>query len=283
MKRILIIPNQQKDENFNVTESVAEKLRSLGAEVYLAPKYSPSLSVPEFDFGGERIDAIVVIGGDGSVIDASVLAVDMDIPLLGVNLGTVGYLSEVEIDDLDILSRLFSGDYRIEERMLLCASKTSRSGETESCDRFAVNDIVISHDAYFGISDFKVENARGDSVNYRADGVIVATPTGSTAYSLSAGGPIVAHNLDLITVTPVCPHSLFNRSIVYGSTESIKISNHSEEILNVSIDGRLFTKLSKGDFCEVKKATKHFKVITFTDSNMFSALFKKINNLEKKI
>ena len=164
--------------------------------------------------------------------------------------------------------------------MLLTVKKHSVDGEDEISDRFAVNDVVVSHDNYFGISDFMVENQREDHVRFRADGIIVSTPQGSTAYSLSAGGPIISHTLDSITVTPVCPHSFFNRAIVYGPEEKIKISNVSDSLVNVSIDGRLFTKLEHGDFCVVEKSNKRFKMITFGESNVFSTLSKKIKSIQ---
>jgi NAD+ kinase len=160
--------------------------------------------------------------------------------------------------------------------MLLSVDKYSPSGNHESSARDAVNDVVISHDAYFGIAEFKLENSYGDRVVYRADGLILSTPAGSTAYSLSAGGPIIAHNLDSITVTPVCPHSFFNRSIVYGKDECIKISNSGDQVLNVSVDGRFFAGLGTGEWCVVKKSDSKLKMITFSENNVFATLFKKI-------
>ena len=164
--------------------------------------------------------------------------------------------------------------------MLLTVKRCSSDGSDEISERFAVNDVVVSHDNYFGISDFMVENQRQDHVRFRADGIIVSTPQGSTAYSLSAGGPIISHTLDSLTVTPVCPHSFFNRSIVYGPEERIKISNASDSVLNVSIDGRFFSRLERDDFCVIEKSDKRFKMITFGESNVFSTLSKKIKSVQ---
>lgn len=163
--------------------------------------------------------------------------------------------------------------------MLLTVERYSPEGVHEISGRDAVNDVVFSHEDYLGISDFKLENSNGDRLVYRADGLILSTPAGSTAYSLSAGGPIVAHGLDSITVTPVCPHSFFNRSIVYGKDECIKISNSGDAALNVSVDGRLFAKITAGEWCVVKKSSKRLKMLTFSENNMFSVLFKKIKVL----
>ena len=284
MKKAIIIPNITKDKNFGVTSRVIKKLSELGISSFVEEGYyADSLAgTQRFDDIPEDADFIVVVGGDGSVIDASILALNLDIPILGVNLGKVGYLSEVDPDDIDKLDSLATGEFAIEEKMLLEAEKRSSDGSLITSERLAVNDVVISHDNYFGISDFKIFNSHGDRIKYRADGVIVATPAGSTAYSLSAGGPVVSHSLDSIIVTPVCPHSFFNRSILYSPDECLHIANAGESVLNVSIDGRLFTKLEYSESCVVRKSEKRMKMISFSENNMFSTLFKKIKVLEDK-
>lgn len=285
MKKIILIPNPKKDANFALTKRVIDKLHALGITVVCSDKYDALSS-----FGVEPLaqlpsdaDAVVVIGGDGSVIDASEVSLTLDIPLLGINLGKVGYLGAVDEEELGLLDRLASGEYQIEEKLLLCASKVAADGTVSICEHKAVNDVVVSHDNYFGISDFLLENSRGDKIKYRADGIIVSTPVGSTAYSLSVGGPIVSHTLDSISVTPICPHSFFNRTIIYNSGEEIIISNIGENSLNVSVDGRYFSKLATGEACVVYKSNKKFKTIVFAENNMFSVLFKKIKLLDDKI
>ena len=277
LKRIIIVPNPNKDVGLKVTAAIAERLVSLGFECFAEKKYSSlaELGITCFEQTPET-DLIVVVGGDGSVIDASRLAVEADVPLLGVNLGKVGYLSEVEPDNLRLLDKLASGDYRIDEKMLLSVAKYCEDGSIVCSERLAVNDVVFSHDNYFGISDLRLENGQGDLVSYRADGLIVATPAGSTAYSLSAGGPVVSHDIDAITVTPVCPHSFFNRSVIYGPDECLKISNSGDRALIVSVDGRFFTTLEAGEYCAICKSARRFKMLTFSENNMFTTLFNKI-------
>ena len=282
MKKIILVPNPNKDESLMVTAAVIKKLLSLGFLPCLERKFVEveKSGAEMFDTPPADAELLIVLGGDGSVIDASRLAIGLDIPLLGINLGKVGYLSEVETQNIDVLDRLATGDYKIENKMLLTVEKYSSNGAHEVSTRDAVNDVVFSHEDYFGISDFKLENSNGDRLIYRADGLILATPQGSTAYSLSAGGPIVAHDLDSITVTPVCPHSFFNRSIIYGKDECIKLSNSGEAVLNVSVDGRLFAKISEGEWCVVKKSDTRIKMLTFCENNMLSVLFKKIKVLD---
>ena len=281
MKNIAIIPNINKDSELSVTKKLAEKLLSLGAEVYIESKYAENLSssIISYDKFPEEAELIIVVGGDGSILDASVTAIERDIPILGVNLGKVGYLSEVEPDNLDILSGIFLGNYSIEEKMLLCVHHVS-DRVVHKAQRLAVNDVIISHDTFLGIADFTLENGVGDCVKYRADGLILSTPAGSTAYSLSAGGPIVSHDIDSIVATPICPHSFFNRSIIFKATENITLKNISKTVLNVSIDGRYFANLSVGEECQIKMAEKKLKVLTFSENNMFSTLFKKMRILE---
>ena len=260
MKKAILIPNPIKDSGLGVTTAIVEKLIKSNILPCISEKSGISLtglsyySVPPAD-----ADVIIVVGGDGSVIDASELAIELNIPLLGVNLG-----------------RLATGEYRVEEKMLLCAEKLSQ-GMCEKCSHLAVNDVIVSHEGYLGISDIMIDNGRGDCVSYRADGIISSTPAGSTAYSLSAGGPIISHTLDSITVTPICTHSFLNRSIVYAPDERVRISNVGDSILNVSVDGRHFTKIAYGEAIKIYKSDKKFKTLAFSDSNVFAILSKKIN------
>ena len=283
MKKYILVPNPQKDIGLTVTKRIAEKLNSLGCTVYSERLCElEGCGVTMFDTPPSDAEMIIVIGGDGSVIDASRLAIALDIPLLGVNLGKVGYLTEAEPDNLELYERLVDGDYTVENKLLLVTEHTS-SGRVSVCERLAVNDVVISQDGYFGIASFRVENSRGECVSYRGNGIIIATPVGSTAYSLSAGGPIIAHNLDSITVTPVCPHSFFNRSIVYEPTEVIKVENTGELSLNISIDGRNFMTLNTSEMCRIYSSEHKLKMITFKTNNMFSALFDKIKGNEDSL
>ena len=284
MKNIAVIPNPKKDEGLKVTEKVINSLLSFGFKVLCDNKYGlPTDGVILYDAFPADADMVLVIGGDGSVIDASCLAIRHGIPLLGVNLGRVGYLTEVEPDSLGCFEKLISGEYTVEQRLLLHTQRTSLDGAVTHSDRLAVNDVVISQNGYFGIAEFMVENSRGEFVNYRGNGVIVATPVGSTAYSLSAGGPIIAHNLDSITVTPVCPHSFFNRSIVYEPNERITIRNTGDIMLNISVDGRNFEPIAPGESCRIFAAEHKLKMITFKANNMFSALFDKIKRPENNV
>ena len=281
MKKIVLVPNLSKSMADEVALSLIDKLEKNGFEICSAAKYAEVFSnrIGLYDSFPDDADLIIVVGGDGSVLDASVDAIAADVPLVGVNLGKVGYLSEVEPENLDVFAGLKDGNYAIEERMLLSVALKNKNGNSE-VKRYAVNDVVISHDSYLGIADFKIENSRGESVKYRADGIILSTPAGSTAYSLSAGGPVVSHDVDSILVTPVCPHSFFNRSILFSANERISVTNTGNSELNISIDGRRIASISEGEECTVSVSNKKLKILTFSKDNMFTTLFKKMRIME---
>lgn len=275
MKNIAIVPNLTRDFNLSVTSRVVQKLISIGLECYLDESFKTyDLAVHYYSKMPDNIDLIVVIGGDGSVIRASRLAVNNNIPLIGVNAGKVGYLSEVDPNSLDIFDALAEGKYWIKEKMLLTIN-----GEDKS-KTFAVNDIVISHSDYLGLSTFRLEDGNGNSLVYRADGIVFATPQGSTAYSLSAGGPVVAHDVETIVVTPVCPHSFFNRSVLFNARDTLSVTNIGDSTMNISIDGECYAMLSPGERCRVMRSDFKLKMLTFSNNSMFTELFTKMNLTE---
>lgn len=281
MKSIVIVPNVTKDVDYAVSKRVAKILSQEGGTVYVENKYGTDLgaNAVRVDDIPDTAELIIVIGGDGSVIDASVPAVALGIPVLGVNLGNLGYLAEVELSELDELKKLFTGEYKIEEKMLLSVS-VEDGGELKESTRYAVNDVIISHETYVGLAELTLTDSHGASVKYRADGLILSTPVGSTAYSLSAGGPIISHDIDSILATPICPHSFFNRSVIFKPTECLTLSNNGQDALNVTVDGRFFARLKSGEKCYVRCADKKFNMLSFSENNMFSTLFGKMKRFE---
>ena len=281
MKSIVIIPNKLKDTDLSVSCEVAKFLNSRGASIYIEERYGTDLSGYAticHDIPNEA-ELIVVIGGDGSIIDASVPAIEHDLPVIGVNLGNIGYLAEIEPYNINQLERLFAGDYNIEEKMLLSVALIRGDKYIES-DRFALNDVIISHETYLGLAELSLTDSNGSTVKYRADGLILSTPVGSTAYSLSAGGPILSHDIDSILATPICPHSFFNRSVIFNPSEQLILCNNGKDTLNITVDGRLFAELGENERCIVKAADKRFRMVTFSSGNMFSTLFGKMKRYE---
>lgn len=279
MKRIALLPNPKKDPTLRVTGEIVDRLSKNGATVTLPPQYRgtfPTLASERFP---DAPDLFLVVGGDGSILDASVDAVAAGVPVLGVNLGKLGYLAELDPSQLDRLDRLFCGEYGIREEMLLTVS-VFREGRELPSARYAVNEVFASHDGAVGLATLRLRTEAGESVSYRADGLIFSTPTGSTAYSLSAGGPIVAHSVPSITVTPVCPHSFFNRSIVFSPDERLTLTA-GDMPLGLSVDGRPFDTLYPGETCAIRRAERSLKLLTFRENDTFSALFSKMRKLEE--
>ena len=282
MKKIVIIPNIIKEGVFAVAKQVAEIIYANGGEVFIDKQYGSDYECIAASYIEFPVDAelIIVIGGDGSVIDASVLAVKYDVPILGVNLGNLGYLAEIEPESIAIISNLFSGQYKIEEKMLLTAIKKVDGEQRNTASRLAVNDVIISHESYLGVAEFMLITNDNENVKYRADGIIFSTPAGSTAYSLSAGGPVVDHGINAILATPICPHSFFNRSIIFNENSDLTVKNTGKSILKISMDGRLFEVLEPGAECVVSKSEKKLKMLAFNVNNMFSTLFSKMKKIE---
>ena len=280
MNTFVIHPNPRKDTDLSVSRAVVRELTSHGGRVYAARSIAAELdgTVP-YDTFPTDAQLILVVGGDGSVIDASCLAVAHGVPLLGINLGKIGYLSEVEPSDIGVLSHLLDDTYTTDEQMLLSVA-CELDGQTCACDRLALNDIIVSHTDTCGMAELTVSDSSGDTVRYRADGLIVSTPAGSTAYSLSAGGPVVARDIPAIILTPVCAHSLFQRSILFSASACITVKNTGEAPLDVLVDGRPFMQLPVGEVCHVRVAEKRLRMLRLAHKGVFSTLFQKIRTIE---
>lgn len=284
MKKAFVVPNPKKDCGYEISIEACEILASSGCEPCLYADANECKKAAKYctEKMPNDCDVVIVVGGDGSFIDASQFAIQNDIPIIGINLGKTGFLSEVEPTELKNLARICKNDFKIQEKMLLSVDIMNAESEIFHSERLAVNDIVISHTSYMGVAEFLVYTKEG-GVKYRADGVVVSTPAGSTAYSLSAGGPVVSHSTEAVIVTPIAPHSLFNRSIIFGNKDEIRIKNMGTEDLHLSVDGRYINSLHATEKCIVTVSDKKLKVLTFKENNMFANLFNKIQVVEDVI
>ena len=216
-------------------------------------------------------DFIITIGGDGTIIHHAKNAALFGKPVIGINAGRVGFLTELESDEIDFIKTIISGDYSVEKRMLL---KVKLNNDVFYC----LNDAVISKGAASRMIDLSVK-LNNDRVEYRADGLIAATPTGSTAYSLSAGGAVLEPNIDAIILTPICAQKAFAKSIAINSDTHIKITanypDNTEAYL--TIDGEIAKKLFRNDVVEIEKDTEHFVRLIKADNKSF------YNKISKKL
>ena len=211
------------------------------------------LGIDSAPFPTAPCDVIIAIGGDGTLIHAAKQAAFLGVGVLGVNTGRLGYMTGLEIGELSALSRLKTGAYSVEERMLLRV--TACCGESRT-DYYAMNDAVLSKGALSRMIDITVKVNEADELQYRADGLIAATPTGSTAYTLSAGGPVLDPSTDNILITPICPHSLFARSIVLAGDTRLEVSAAARQGSKafLTIDGEEAVELSPDIKVQISKA-----------------------------
>lgn len=251
MKHFLIYTNRHKDKNLAVTERIRSYLETKGRRV--------SLKTEGVDWK-EAADCIIVLGGDGTVLRAARETRELNIPIIGVNLGTLGYMTEIEPDNLEeALDRLIQGDFERESRMMLYGRAYLDEDRTE--EGWALNDIVISRKGPLQIIRFNIY-VNGQFLNaYCADGMIVTTPTGSTGYNLSAGGPLVEPGAKLIMLTPICPHTLNQRSIILSAEDVIEIeipqnSDGSMQTVEASFDGGHGIPLRTGERIRITQSEK---------------------------
>ncbi|MBR5344325.1 MAG: NAD(+)/NADH kinase [Clostridia bacterium] len=228
--------------------------------------------VPEDAFETDHPDVLVALGGDGTMLRCAEKAAALDVPMIGINLGNVGFLAEMEADGMTVaLERLLRGDYTEEKRALLAVCH----GE----DRFlALNDTVISRGSYPRLIRVQARLDDTWAGDYRADGLIVATPTGSTGYSLSAGGPIIAPGVDCMLITPICPHSLQHRPQVVPGSASVTLTLQADEPLNASlqIDGKHRASLREGDCVTICRAEEQVRLIRMRETGFFDLVHQKL-------
>lgn len=274
MKNIGIISNSLKDKELKVAGLIAGKLEALGAQS------SISDLCEDKELPADR-DALLVIGGDGSMLSVAKRMKDSDTPLLGINLGTVGYLTEVEMSDIDgCLKRLTAGDYSISERMMLKGSCTI-AGQKDESSR-ALNDIVVSRHGTLLVAGYRIYVNGSFLGDFYADGVIISTPTGSTAYNMSAGGPIVSPEAKLIVLTPVCSHSLNSRSIVFSESDELTVEilearGGKKAEIGVSFDGSESRILGSGDRLTAGASGKVTRIIKMYDDGFLQVLNRKMS------
>ncbi|HEY5891561.1 MAG TPA: NAD(+)/NADH kinase [Acidimicrobiia bacterium] len=212
-------------------------------------------------------DLVIAVGGDGTMLSAAAVAHAADLPVLGFNLGTLGFLTTADPEDLQsVVSRLVDGDYDIDNRMTVAA-------RTHGGVFHGVNDVVIEKVDNQRLVELEVAIGGVEFATYRSDGLIVASPTGSTAYSFSAGGPLVSPAVDAIVLTPVAAHSLFSRSIVLPAEQEITITVHRDRAVKVSVDKQNLGELGNGDKVVVTRGDRPVQFVTF-GSPSFAGLVK---------
>lgn len=223
----------------------------------------------------KNCDAAVTVGGDGTIIHNAKFAALYHKPLLGVNLGRIGFVANVEPDELDELYKLFVGEYDIQQRMMLDISLL-RDGEKRSYT--AVNEAVIHRDTLSSIVDISVSLGGEQIITYRADGMLFSTATGSTAYSFSAGGPVMQPDLKCILLTPLCPHALSSRPVVFGEDAvlSANVLKRADAKCYMTVDGQNHITLTSDDTITIRKSPLELQLIILKEKNFYTLLNEKL-------
>lgn len=286
MKTVILTPNPYRDRDFQTVRRASAILREAGLDVKLCLPFEvdrtyelpKDLHFSKLDRELSRADAIVCFGGDGTILHMSKTATRAGLPILGVNIGTMGFIAELENTELDQLKRLATGDYTIDKRMMLDVT-VQRERDILFHD-ICLNDVVITKGAVARIVHLAVECDGVQAMECGGDGVIISTPTGSTAYNLSAGGPIVEPEAHSILITPICAHDMASRCMVSSDRRviQIKLTHNARRNAYLSVDGGKSVRLNMGDVTTVKKSNLQTKLIRLKDRSFYDVVNQKFRN-----
>lgn len=283
MRNFLLITNKYKDADMEVTNRVVSYLKEKDAVCHVLSELGSQYDeLPDME---PDIECILVIGGDGTMLQAARVVAGKKIPMIGINKGTLGFLTEIEIGELEAaLDQILADDYEIAERMML-KGEIYHGGELIN-ESLALNDLVITRSGISRIIECKIM-VNGKPMNtYHGDGLIVSTPTGSTGYNLSAGGPVVCPEADIVLLTPICPHSLGARSTVLVPTDDIWIElgrmrkTQTEEAI-ATFDGQTGVCLMPGDRIHVRPASEKIYLLKMREHNFYEILRNKLKKQQE--
>lgn len=271
--RIALVLHPTRSVAAALAVAVARSALSLGLEVTVDDSDAARVpdATPRTDDGLDA-DAVVAVGGDGTVLEAAHRAIPTGLPVVGVNAGNVGFLAEIQPDSIESgLRSLIEGNYSITERMTLAASTST------GVQLSALNDVVVEKDISQNIIRVGVSVDDEQLVEYRADGVVVATPTGSTAYTFSAGGPLIDPELDAIVITAVAPHTLFGRPIVFGPSTRLRLAVAGERPARLNGDGRDYALLDPGESVSISAGTDVVRLIRLSPQHFAADVKRKFH------
>jgi len=281
VKDIGIIPNWHKRNSTLVVDKISRffKQRNLSlriADKQIADFYSEVSLADQLNSWQDNLQLIIVVGGDGTILRVARDLACWNVPVLGINLGQKGFLAEIEVEQMErFLQYIATGQYDFQERMMM--ETRLQRGDKELGNYLALNDLVISRGPFSRIIKIETYVNEDYMESYSGDGVIVSTPTGSTGYSLSAGGPIVNPSMELFVVTPICPHSLYNRSLIINSDDIMKLKVDSRQVQVVlTVDGQVRFALEDGDQVIVSRSMQKISMVCFHDYSFYRMLHQKL-------
>jgi NAD+ kinase len=280
-KKIALVGKYQADGFAHMLLNLANILKNLGCEVFLEAETAsnttitqlPSIPAREFE---SNIDLVIVLGGDGTMLGIARQIAGQNVPLIGINMGTLGYMTDIPLQDVElVLTEMLNGQYESDVRYLLEA-KVIRD-TTVIGSGLALNDVVVNRSGFSGMLELTVRVNDQFMYNQRSDGLIVATPTGSTAYSMSAGGPILHPSVAGVVLAPIAPHALSNRPIVLPSDSLIAIELVGGKDVTVNFDMQSLTQLQIGDVIAIKRSQKTINLLHPIDHSDYRALRQKLH------
>lgn len=279
--KILIIPNYDKPDAVKCTDEVHKKLCQLGTEVEILPMES-GFSRTFSEKALEKIslcEIVITVGGDGTTLRSSKAAAIYNKPVLGINAGRLGFMSGLEKNELDSLSALTDNTYTTEERMMLDITLVDNENRAVQT-MHALNDAVVSRGAQSRILDLEIGLNENATINCRADGVIFSTPTGSTAYSFSAGGPVIDPSINCIQLTPICSHSLLSRPMILSKNSVLRVrkADCSNSDIFLTVDGEEVIPVMKGGYIEIRRSESYAKLIRIKDDCFYDILKTKFKD-----
>lgn len=274
-----LYPNFQKRNALSCAREVCEVLHEAGIDVVVDSKFRGEFSdkcfvdYEDMSVSAKTADFVIAIGGDGTILRCAKYLIGTDTKLLGINTGTLGFLAGLEADQLDRLPQLVTGDYEVSERMTLDVTYCGEDGDIECT---AMNEASARSDS-FRICDFDVYSGDYLIGRHRADGVLFSTPSGSTAYALSAGGPIIEPDLECIEMTLICPHSLFSRATMFSPSSVLRLTNTTPDVnLVMSIDGEKKIVLKYGESAEIKRGRNNIRFVDLIGNSFHESLCRKL-------
>ncbi|MBQ8579772.1 MAG: NAD(+)/NADH kinase [Oscillospiraceae bacterium] len=287
MKKVVVMPNPYRDKNFQTVRKAMDILQSSGVEPRLCLPFEVEktydlprdLHFHKLERELPNADAVICFGGDGTILHSAKLATRYGVPILGVNIGTMGFMAELECSELEELARLARNDFSIDSRMML--DVTVSRERSIIFHEMCLNDVVITKGAVARIVHLSVECDGVQAMECGGDGIIVATPTGSTAYNLSAGGPIVEPEAHNILITPICAHDMGSRCMVASDKRviSVGLTKNARRNAFLSVDGGKALRMNIGDVATVRKANKETKLIRLKKRSFYDVVRMKFRNV----
>lgn len=286
MKRVILTPNPYRDKNFQTVRSAMKILQDVGIETRLCLPFEvdKSYELPrdlrfhKLDREVQNADLVVCFGGDGTILHMAKAATRHGVPILGVNIGTMGFMAELESSELPKLAQIAKGEYQIDSRMML--DVTVRRDRDIIYHDICLNDVVITKGAVARIVHLSVACDGIQAMECGGDGIIIATPTGSTAYNLSAGGPIVEPEAKSILITPICAHDMVSRSMVASDKRVITVglTHNARRNAFLSVDGGRAVRLNMGDIATVRRSNMETKLLRLKERSFYDVVNTKFKN-----